>query len=134
MSMGLLLPQATARLRTNSQSDTFEPMTVWIPTIHCASLVLAVLVLANKSANFRVRIGLQTATTDPDSANDPLAPADANTYITAVSRNLIKFDPTLASPNNGGIGSHFWFRIGALYSASVTGLEQGDVILLPSVR
>jgi hypothetical protein len=134
VSSGLLLPQTKLHLKTTSVADAFEPCTVWIPTIHCASLVVLLLVLANRSTNFRIRTGIQTATTDPDVANDPLNPADVTTYINTVSRNLIKFDPTLTSPHNGGIGAHFWFRLGVLYSTSSAGFEQGDVVLLPSVR
>jgi hypothetical protein len=111
LSTGLLLPQAKLHLKTTSTTDAFEPTTVWIPTIHCASLVVLLLILSNRSTNFRIRTGIQTATTDPDAANDPLNPADVATYINTVSRNLIKFDPrspaptTAASAPTSGSGS-----------------------------
>lgn len=104
------------QLTATSTTEIFEPLTDWYHTLEVASAITAVLVLANKTGNFQCRFGIQTATTQIDSANDPLNPSAVNTQITAAGRSFIGFDPKGAS--DGNIDVHAYFRVGIMYSLS----------------
>ena len=87
------------------------------------------LVLCEKFGNFRVRVGIQTFTTDPE------APATATSittgtgvaYVSTTGKNFVDFDPTVSG--NGVINTNSGFRIGLLYSSTDATVSRGDVIL-----
>lgn len=118
----------------NGTSDLWQDMSPWFPTIGVFG-VRGVLVLAEKSGNFRVHIGIQTATTDREIANSPLNPTVGGTglgYVATQGKNLYDFDPTNAS--NGNIAASAYFRIGLLYSSTDATIGRGNVVLHVGLR
>lgn len=109
-------PAMKKQLTATSSNELFEPFTGWYHTLEVASAIASVLILANKTGNFQFRFGIQTATTQTESANDPLNPSAVSSQITTVTRSFIAFDPKGAS--DGNIDAHCYFRVGVMYSLS----------------
>jgi hypothetical protein len=97
--------------------------------------VKGVIVVAERAGPFRVRIGIQTATTDVEIANAPISPSVGSGlgYVQSVAKLMFNFDPTNAS--NGDINAHAYWRLGLLYSsATVNTFARGDAILYSGYR
>jgi hypothetical protein len=92
-------------------------MTPWYPTLECYLALSVVLALVSKGGgNFQCRLGIQTATSDPDVPSGAVNPASAATQVAAVSKSLLRFDPNGAS--EGNIDTAAWFRVGVFVSLS----------------
>lgn len=87
------------------------------------------LILADKTGNFQVRPGIQTAL-DLELPDAPLIPATGGTgiaqYVAIVGRNFVDYDPTNAS--NGNISVKANYRNGLWYASSDSTVSRGDVI------
>lgn len=109
-------------------TDLWEDITPWRPTAGILG-VRGILVLAEKQNNFRVRVGIQTARSETQVADTPIAPATGTGlgYVTTVSKNFFDFDPTV--DRNGLINTMAFFRIGLLYSSTDAVVSRGNVLL-----
>lgn len=117
----------------NGTVDLWQPMTPFILTTGVLD-VRGTLVLAEKSGNFRIRIGIQTVATDLDVRDAPVSPSSGTGlgYLSAVGKTFVDFDPTVAT--NGNVNTKFGMRLGILYSSTDASISRGDVILRMSVR
>ncbi|MEJ7734370.1 MAG: hypothetical protein WKG00_34885 [Polyangiaceae bacterium] len=125
-----MAPQRVQLVSAIPATDLWEDLTTWRPTTGILG-VQGVLVLAEKLNNFRVRIGIQTAASDVEIANAPLAPTDAGGtglgYVTTITKAFYRFDCTVTTA--GRINDFAYFRIGVLYSSTDTVFSRGDVVL-----
>jgi hypothetical protein len=131
----IVLPTVTKRLFAVKDVAQFEPYYPWMGTVLCKELLRAVLAMGQRDLNFEAAIGIECATTDPDTdAIAPMRPTDtSNSYKTAVGRYLIQFDPNGTS--DGNIDACMYWRIGIIYQATTgNSAVGGDVSLIASFR
>ena len=87
------------------------------------------LILADKTGNFQVRPGIQTAL-DLELPDPPVIPATGGTgiavYVAVVNRYFVDYDPTNAS--NGNINTKANYRNGLWYASTDNTVSRGDVI------
>ncbi len=115
-------------VQATSNTAIFYVLTGWMPTI-LISRLRAVVALANRSANLQIQLAIQTAATDPESANTPVA---LGSVINTVGRTFVDVDVTQAG--NGNVNTAMWFRLGVLASSTGATVESGTGSLTPSFR
>src|SRR5690349_20887725 len=89
-------------LTTETTSEYFEPITPWMPSINTSLGVQAFVFLLEKTGNFRVRMGIQTANVR-ESPNAPTSITSQAGFIsTAAPANgvLYRFDPNGLNDGN----------------------------------
>jgi len=128
MSEVTLPEQRILLVSPSTTTDLWQDLTAWIPTagvIRCRGLV----VLAQVSGRFHVRIGIQTSASDIEIADAPTAigTGTGNGYILSVTKQYFDFDPT--ATGNGVINTKDFFRLGLLYSSTAAAISSGDCIL-----
>lgn len=114
-------------LTTETTAEYFEPLTPWMPSIHTGSGVQAFVYLLEKTGNFRVRMGVQTANVN-QAPNTPASLTSQATFVSTVgpaSGLLYRFNPNGAT--DGNITAAASYRIGLLYSLSAAGSGSGSV-------
>lgn len=126
--MANLLRTRNSAVQCTSTAGIFYPLTGWMATITIVRL-RAILALVNKTTNLQVQLAIQTATTDPNSANAPVA---IGNVVSTVGRTVQDVDVTQAG--NGQVNSHMWFRLGVFASSTGATVESGTVALQPSYR
>lgn len=125
---GAVLKTRNQAVQCTSTATIFYPLTGWMATILIVRL-RALFALVNKTTNLSVQLAIQTADTDPNAANSPVAIGNA---ITSVGRTIQDVDVTQAG--NGAVNSKMWFRLGVLASSSGATVESGTVALQASFR
>jgi len=127
----IVLPERRVQLVSPaSTSDLWQDLTGWFRTAG-VTRCRGVLIVADLSSGFQVRIGIQTATSDIEVADTPLNPGSGTglTYLASAGKQYFDFDPTVTAPNNGSIGIKASFRLGLLYSSSSAIITRGDCVL-----
>jgi hypothetical protein len=120
-------PNIRRYLTAIGTTDVFEPMTDWAHTIEAASAIQGVLMVRQISGTFRVRLGIQTATSTLNQQGPVTSLAAYPLYYnTAGTGTFFRFDPNGAS--DGNIDAGAYFRLGLLYNFTGTA-GQGDIEL-----
>lgn len=118
-------PNIQRYLTAISVNDLFEPMTPWFHSLEAASAIQGVLAVRAMAGTFRVRLGIQTATSTLNTQGNPTSLAAYASYFTS-GTNFFRFDPNGAS--DGNIDAAAYFRLGLLYNFTGTA-GQGDTEL-----
>lgn len=125
---GAVLKLRTQPVQCTSTVAIFYPMTGWMATILIVRL-RALLALVNKSTNLQLQLAIQTADTDPNSANTPVA---IGNVVSSVGRSIQDVDVTQAG--NGAVNTKMWFRLGVMASSTGATVESGTAALQASFR
>ncbi len=104
--------QAQARrdveLTTETTTEYFEPISPWMPAINTATGVQAFVYLLEQTGNFRVRLGVQTATTTVSPGTPGNIGSDSG-YVTTAgisSGKKYRFNPNDTA--DGNIDTAVW--------------------------
>jgi len=124
------MPPVTRQLTATSTTELFEPITGWMLTLECMTMLLALVKLTYRGSNFQCRLAIQTAGTDLDAADAPTHFASAATQIGTIVATRYRLDPN--GSTDGDIDNKMFFRIGLLYSLSTGSTPaQGTVEIGP---
>lgn len=126
--IGTLMKTRTQNVVATNTTAVFVIMTGWMPTIAIQRL-RSVLAVVNRSTNLQVQLAIQTATSDIEKANAPVA---LGNVISTQTQALVDEDVTQAL--KGDVNAHMYFRLGVLVSSTGATVESGTVSLTPSFR
>jgi hypothetical protein len=125
---GTVMRTRSASVVSTTTTPVFQAMTGWMPTIAIQQL-RCVISVVNRSPNLSVTLGIQTAQTDPEIANGPLAIGPA---IVVPGRAFRDIDVTVVG--NGNVNASMWFRLGVFAASAGVAVETGTVSLTPAFR
>ena len=111
------------QLTSSVTADAMIAITGWIPAVW-AQKVMAAIIVASASSNFRCRLRYRTA-----ESSQAAPDAWADTADTNQSGNQER----VATDNNFAPGSKQWVQFGLAYSSS-SGTSVGDVMISVGVR
>ena len=118
-------PVQNQNLTVASATVTYVTATGWLPAMGYQN-VKALLELIDKSGNFSVSVGFQTAATDPTSPDSWAGLETTPNYLLAIGAK----DCTAVVDLTSTLDSKFWIRFGyAIKNSSGTSLTRGDVRL-----
>jgi hypothetical protein len=114
----------------NGTNELWADLSTFVSSI-AVTKVRGRIVVCERGGNFRCRVGIQTYSADSEAPDTPIAITGVSTtgcgQLSAVGKNFVDFDPTLA--NNGTIGGKAGFRLGLWYSSTDATISRGDVIV-----
>ena len=121
-----MMPTARRTLTSGTTTGQFIPMTGWIPAINVKE-IKALLQLRDKTSNFQVQVGQQTADVDTDTPNTPIGKGNFAVANGKSTTGMLNVGPD--------VDGAYFVRWGVFVkNGSGTALERGEVLLSVGFR